>query len=155
MAQCSHLPQCCLERAAEDKWRVVRDAENASLHFAHLLEGLVAALHGIQRVLARLVLEDIPLGLAFALAKREDRLPVNLVLADDRVRSAAKSFDMDAPRAAGILLQYRHWVSATFAAIAGVELHDYFRLGVAKEQIPGGNTFDFFEVRSEERSCRE
>src|ERR1039457_5387496 len=146
MAQCSHPPQCRRERAAEDKWRVGRDAGNAPLHFAHLLEGLVAPLHGIQRVLARLVLEDIHLGLAFALAKREDCLPVNLVLADDRVRSAAKSFDMDAPRAAGILLQYRHWVRATFAAIAGVELHDYFRLGVAEENVPGGDTLDLIEV---------
>src|ERR1035438_794201 len=106
----------------------------------------VAAFHGIERVFAALVLDHIPLGLALALAEREDFLPVHLVLADDSVGSAAVGLDMDGARAAGILLEHCHRVGAAFAAIGSVKLHDDFALGVAEEEIPGGDAVDLLEV---------
>src|SRR2546430_17319946 len=92
------------------------------------------------------MLDNVPLRAALALADFEDALPVQLVLADDGFRTAAAGLDVKGLCAARIFFQFRHRITATVAAIAGVELRDDVRLRVAAEQIPGSFAINLLEA---------
>src|SRR5207247_11073371 len=83
------------------------------------------------------MLDDVPVGFARPFAECEDFLPVELVLTDDSFWPRAVRFDVDASGAGGIFFQNCHWVGTAVGTIAGIELQDHIRPGVAAEDIPG------------------
>src|ERR1035437_2827357 len=99
-----------------------------------------------QRRLAGFVFDNIPLGITTVFAKFKHAGPVDFVLADDRFRAAAVGFDMNGADAARILVQHDHRINPALATVAGVELHDDFRPGVAEENVPGRFAFDELKI---------
>ena len=57
-------------------------------------------------------------------------------------------FNVDAPGAARIFFEHRHWICAAIGAIAGIELQDNLLPGVASKNIPRGNAVEFFKIMS-------
>src|SRR5882672_10982856 len=106
------------------------------LDLAQLLERFKTALDGVERIFAGFMLNDIPLRLAFALAEGKDFRPIELVLANDRLRAAPVRLDVNAARAARILLEHGYRIRAAIAAIARVELQNDLGPGVGGKNVP-------------------
>src|SRR6266581_296336 len=92
------------------------------LHLAQLLQRFVSTPDRAERIFAGFMLDDVPVGLAWAFAEGEDLFPVQLVFADDRFGTGAVWFDVNASRAAGIFFEFGDWISAAVRAIADIKL---------------------------------
>src|SRR5438034_652959 len=92
------------------------------LHLAQLLQRFVSTPNRFEGIFAGFMLDDVPVGLAWAFAEGEDFFPVQLVFADDRFRAGAVWFDVDASRAARILFEHGDWISVAIGAIADIKL---------------------------------
>src|SRR5437588_7766575 len=90
--------------------------------------------------------KHIPIGSAGPLTEREDFLPIDFVLANHRLRTAAMGFDVNGSDPPGIFLEDDYGVSTAVHTIARVQLHDDVAAGVAEEEVPGSNAADGFEI---------
>src|SRR5437667_5078194 len=118
------------------------------LYFTQPLQRGVSALHSIKRVLAGLMLDHVPLGLALAFAESEDGVPIELIFTNHRFGPGAVRFDVDASCPAWIFFEHRHRICPAIRAIAGVKLQNDLLLGVAGKNVPGGNALEFLEIMS-------
>src|SRR5208283_6097124 len=82
--------------------------------------------HGSQRrVKIALVFNDIPLGPAGGLANMENRLPVQFIVADDRVRfGPGKGFLVEADVTPLVSLETGDRIRPARGGVAGIKLND-------------------------------
>src|SRR3954454_14682321 len=117
-----------------------------ALRFPHIFKRCKATFYGVERVLAGLMFDNIPLRFAWTLAECENFLPVDIPLTNNRLRPGAVRLYVNSTSATWIFLETSHRVRATIPAIAGVQLHNHLGICITKKQVPGGDAVDLFEV---------
>ena len=82
------------------------------------------------------MLDDIPLGVTLVLAHIKNSGPVDFILANHSFLATAIGFDVNGSGSARIAIENLDGIRSTLTAVAGIQLHDDFGMGVAEEEIP-------------------